>query len=429
MYVVTPLNRRNVYWLILIWLCFGVSVSKAEDIQNQTQFNATSSLTGSGNNGYKYQTLGPSSSTVTGVTVYLRSDIGSIDPSKYIQCSIGAVNEADGNVTAVGPLGVATSGVFTDSTTFFPIHFVFDSSVDFSVLAPTRVLVCGDVNGPGGTPGQGNVHIAVGGSNVSSSYQNGESRRGANGSGLPNSQDPPPRDFYMVWDRAQSVDITFPANGATVEDFLSWNVTYNLQSSGTIYIDYSRISSSSFEFSDSGIVPEAGASVIGIAKSQPLIFPPLVPPVQYYARARFVSSSTNATSGLISFYVSFPSTPFTLPTSSSPTATSTCDFTDSAFVNGFCGLFVFLFVPSTSSVSQFSNVWTAINTKAPIGYFTLIYDDFTSLSNGTGTYDLINASTTNALSALFVPIKALLSWLFWLLFGAWLFIRLRHFVP
>jgi hypothetical protein len=148
-----------------------------------------------------------------------------------------------------------------------------------------------------------------------------------------------------------------------------------------------------------------------------------------YARAEIlsVSSTILQDSGLISFQVYYPPSSFENITSTIPISSTTiaCD-SGNIISDSFCGVLTWLFVPSPASFTQFINLKSAIENKPPFGYFTAIKTSLSSLTVGTTSLMLVNASTTQAFSAIFSPLRTGLVWILWLMFAFWIFHRLRN---
>jgi hypothetical protein len=123
----------------------------------------------------------------------------------------------------------------------------------------------------------------------------------------------------------------------------------------------------------------------------------------YYAQADILdaSSSLVAQTDIISFQVYF--TPATGTTAGLPITSSTIPI-----------------------VNNFIQLYNTLSTKPPLGYFTAIKAALNTLSVGTTSLILVNASTTQAFSAIFTPLRTGLIIILWLMFSFWLFHRLRH---
>jgi hypothetical protein len=81
----------------------------------------------------------------------------------------------------------------------------------------------------------------------------------------------------------------------------------------------------------------------------------------------------------------------------------------------------YIFVPSTSSVSQWATLWDPIKTKVPIGYVTSLVTAFGSLSDsGTPTFMLASMA---ALTSLRTPLDTVIGVILWIFIAFWLLRR------
>ena len=139
--------------------------------------------------------------------------------------------------------------------------------------------------------------------------------------------------------------------------------------------------------------------------------------------------SIAATSSLISFNINSPYIPPTYITMPTSTATSsewviTCDNVSGFFTQSLCYLGQYLFIPKTSDLIRYTDLWNEISIKPPFGYFSLIKNSLSNISTSTtSTFEL---SGVASLSNFFNPIKTGVSMLLWFLFGFWIFHRFRH---
>lgn len=119
--------------------------------------------------------------------------------------------------------------------------------------------------------------------------------------------------------------------------------------------------------------------------------------------------------------------------SSTPILTPDCNFTSSSFLadpvgnikQGICGAFVWGFFPSAGQQADLSAdidlISNNVKNKPPFGYFTSISNAFNSLSEGSTSLSLMDASTTATFSSVFSPLKIGFEVILWFLFGYWLF--------
>ena len=225
------------------------------------------------------------------------------------------------------------------------------------------------------------------------------------------------------------VGITSPTNGSSGADFSHWGLFYNFVSTSTT--NYERISygtsTDALNYWDYWFSAEYDLS----GNVEPIKSQQLENGV-WYARANlFQNGEIIATSSLISFTVNAPYIPesyFPMPTS---TATSsewviTCDSVSGFFANSICSVLQYLFSPKLSDLDRFKTVWTSIESKPPIGYFTKIKAVINSISTGT-TSTVQFADLSSIQGNFFTPLKAVLAVLLWILAAFWMFSRFRHF--
>lgn len=232
-----------------------------------------------------------------------------------------------------------------------------------------------------------------------------------------------------------SISITSPANGATsTQTSALWTVDVNRATSTDTYGVEIRYSSTSS-------IPSSTSGSLGGIKTNPTdgsntttnyLF--LEASTTYYARAFLYheSGAYVASSSVISFSTGVSaggaSGSWGSPTS---TATSsewviTCDPTSGAFVNSLCNLALALFIPKTSDFERFNDLYTGIENKPPIGYFTLVKNAINSISTSTtSTFALADLSSIEG--TFLSPIKTGVSLVLWVLFLFWAFSRFRHF--
>lgn len=110
-------------------------------------------------------------------------------------------------------------------------------------------------------------------------------------------------------------------------------------------------------------------------------------------------------------------TPITLPA-------GTCDNLN-IFAGALCKVITFLFVPSSTSLNQFSNLKDIVATKPPFGYFTSIKNYLGSLSNTTTPAFVLTAEIENI--TIFDTLKTALAWILWLFFAFWVIKRIGRF--
>ena len=90
-----------------------------------------------------------------------------------------------------------------------------------------------------------------------------------------------------------------------------------------------------------------------------------------------------------------------------------------------CQVITYLFVPTNTSLNQFSSLKDAIATKPPFGYWTSIKGYLNNLTaTGTPAFSL-TAELQNI--SIFATLKTGLTWLLWLIFGVWVIKRIARF--
>ena len=106
------------------------------------------------------------------------------------------------------------------------------------------------------------------------------------------------------------------------------------------------------------------------------------------------------------------------PTTASITGDTPTDF--GLVGNVFRDVGLWLFVPPSGSFNRFTTLADDIQEKPPIGYWTLIKDDFNNLASGSPTisWDL------TAISSIIEPFKTGLAWILWILWAVWLLVRI-----
>lgn len=110
-------------------------------------------------------------------------------------------------------------------------------------------------------------------------------------------------------------------------------------------------------------------------------------------------------------------TPLTLPA-------GTCENLD-VFSGALCRVITFLFVPTSTSLNQFSNLKDLITTKPPFGYWTSIKNYLNNLSSTSTPAFTLTAEIGNI--TIFNTLKTGLTWILWLFFGFWIIKRIAKF--
>jgi hypothetical protein len=93
--------------------------------------------------------------------------------------------------------------------------------------------------------------------------------------------------------------------------------------------------------------------------------------------------------------------------------------------NMFRDVIYWLFVPSQSSLEQFTNLWDAVKMKPPIGYFTTVKTAFDSLTTASGSFYLTFSGLDSGDSPL-APLKTGLIWILYIMLAFWILHRIRQ---
>jgi hypothetical protein len=102
----------------------------------------------------------------------------------------------------------------------------------------------------------------------------------------------------------------------------------------------------------------------------------------------------------------------------------TCENLD-IFSGALCRVITFLFVPSATSLSQFSNLKDLISVKPPFGYWTSVKNYLATL-NSTSTPAFSLTAEIEDIS-IFGTLKTALAWILWIFFGFWIIKRIARF--
>ena len=218
-----------------------------------------------------------------------------------------------------------------------------------------------------------------------------------------------------------SISFAYPTNGTTTAgDFADWDLNIENATGTTISAQVGYYDSTqNLTGSDAQGVP-SGSYSTSITKSTAFKLGDSV-----NATAYLIENGTTAASSSITFTIGTSSNAFASSTTGIPSSTLQCS--NGTFIsNSFCDLLVFLFVPSQPYINQFNNLSSTLETKPPIGYFTLISNDLNGLAVGTTTIILLDATATAAFAPVVSPIYSGATILLWFLFALWLFNRIRH---
>lgn len=233
------------------------------------------------------------------------------------------------------------------------------------------------------------------------------------------------------WDNNPAVSFIVPTASTTPRgEFGAWILGFENLSTSTTYtveVDYIQTNTQLYNlYTDSGqLDPNSAFLPFGITKTTTLSWPTTTS--TWDAMATLIDNSTDegVASTTISFVMNSLQGAVSPPTGTS-TLVSTCDSTDGFFQNSMCNVFVWLFYPSADSLNLFSTLSSSYGRKPPFGYFTAYYGALNSLQSGTSTLVLMDASSTEAFSPIFSPIRTGFAWLIPLLFAVWVMIRFKH---
>lgn len=273
--------------------------------------------------------------------------------------------------------------------------------------------------------------------------------------------------FILSIEPQNTIEIIFPENTTSTPDFNYWGLSgYALATSTLIHINWG-ISTSTWTGFTNYILDNAG----GFSVSAPKSF--TIPIGTYYAVAWLTTCPAPydlyadcipstwdypyglglltplATSTQISFtitgenpytggyYGTYWPTSTPISTSTSAEWVMTCDPNDPLWKNSLCqitkwtlegikGLLQFLFVPKQEDLAKFGELKSVLETKPPIGYFYAVKSALTGVgATSTPAFSLENASTTLAAS-IYNPLRNGITFILWLLFGFWIFNRIRN---
>jgi hypothetical protein len=140
----------------------------------------------------------------------------------------------------------------------------------------------------------------------------------------------------------------------------------------------------------------------------------------------YCQQQTELASSTINFTIINPKT--TPPTGEITTSTLpqiTCDDQSGLFNYSLCKLFTWLFIPDAEILNKYSTLSDGIKNKPPIGYFYAIKNILNNLNDNTNpAFQLAQVSTLT--TNIFNPLKTGISFILWLIFGFWIFNRIRY---
>jgi len=244
------------------------------------------------------------------------------------------------------------------------------------------------------------------------------------------------KDAYFILENGapvNSIQIDFPENATSTPDFGNFLLSWTALNPTSTYVgvNYGATSTIWDFYDQSG----AGTEI----ENKNVVFPKmnLLNPRHYFAQANLFEYDENynkiylATSTLISFDITAGTyIEFFYPTPTS-TATSTewvftCDPESGFFANSLCMLARFLFIPKQADFNRFNDLKTALENKPPLGYFYLIKNSLLNFNaSTTPAFDLQQSATLS--DYIFNPVRNGISFILWLIFGFWVFNRIRKF--
>lgn len=108
-----------------------------------------------------------------------------------------------------------------------------------------------------------------------------------------------------------------------------------------------------------------------------------------------------------------------------------CESIEGTITQGFCKVLKFLFVPNSKSMENFSTLKTKLQTKPPFGYISIYSNAFSGFATTTTSTvtDSNFSEVMKTVSSLTIidTIFNIVKWIFWLLFGYYIYIRFKHF--
>ena len=239
-----------------------------------------------------------------------------------------------------------------------------------------------------------------------------------------------------------TIEMHFPTDNqtSTASNFPYWEADMHVNTStiaGTmiyarIYFDTATHTSQYSYFIDTNGWPLSSWTGDATVLIPHLTLNPFAFNTTYFAYANILDNTGGvyATSSLISFTTGNYSNMVETSTILTPQfpveeASSTC--TGYGWIGSeLCQVGVFLFIPSSRALRNFVNIKNAVANKPPFGYFSEIQTALTGLSNSS-TSVIISSSTAATFSSVFGRIRTAMTWILWLVFGFWLFHRIRNF--
>lgn len=246
-------------------------------------------------------------------------------------------------------------------------------------------------------------------------------------------------DNVYYGDFQHNINITYPVNSTSINDFAAWHYNVILGATTTatnISIKYgtnqNNLNLSDTEPLSGGL---ANNDIYGFSYNDGIVNKLNDLSLgTYYAKAEITAEvlGTNpiiAESEIISFTITSTTKDFNFtafippptPTSTLSEALLTCDPKADIFSRSLCNIILFLFMPSKTSLDNLANLKNMVIDKPPFGYFEAAYNVFSGLSITSTSQTLYLGQISGFLS----PFQTGMIIIIWLLFGFWLLMRLK----
>lgn len=256
-----------------------------------------------------------------------------------------------------------------------------------------------------------------------------------------------------------SVSMYFPGDStasSSVPEFRNWLVDGSeLDPEGDIWIEYSLSTSTLGADPPEGYVDTNNiGDLLGarnaIFKTTQLWRPPLPVPVTWYALAKYVApggsivspdavspiqqfsvAPTGTISGFpsstdVDFYHAYFSTSTTAGVAQCSNATGgLLDDPIGNIVDGMCAAFN----PDPVALQSYSQLGNDLSVRPPFGYFGAVKTGLTGITPTSSALSFLTASSSDAFSDVFTPIRTGFSVVIGILAGFWIWNRIRHFEP
>ncbi len=241
-----------------------------------------------------------------------------------------------------------------------------------------------------------------------------------------------------------------PFDGAVIGAFPNWDFYLSNNStstqSGVVTVHFGTgpgnlTLEASTTYTD---LPPGTDTELKIPQTYQFITPQGPPSSTWYADLEVANTSTNfdITGSVISFTISntapavapFPNGMFNFGGGETSSTAANCQFTTSSFLTDPVGNLeeagCNLFIPNTSEQADlfdsFNGTWSQLSTRVPFGYAGIIVSAFQNFQEGVNTSTLMTTTTYAALSSVFDPLKAGISFMLILALGFWIFRFIQH---